>query len=245
MMGRFKQFYALILVMLLITGYAQAQTIRALPLTAKAEHGATHAVVIDYNDFTTTTTNTAETLTVNVSAKQAVQVMGMTLDAAFDTSTTGFTNSLAMTIGDGTDADLYLTSTELASDGSEVWFKFGRSIYESGDTTTVLVGAAGVTNSYVTALTVSSYTLTNMTQSYQAQDDIPVVTNIVLTSVNAISNLTLSVDTVLADTANTLGAKVYTSDDTLDFTFTPDATIATASNTVGQLTVWLRIEDAR
>jgi hypothetical protein len=60
-----------------------------------------------------------------IAAKTSVECVGMLLDQAFDTANTNYTGSLALKVGDGSDDDLFLTSTELASDGTEVWVKYG------------------------------------------------------------------------------------------------------------------------
>jgi len=102
-----------------------------------ANGGATRVLTVDYADLTTAATNTAQTLTVAIPAKCAVRLTAMVLDAAFDTANTNYTGSLAVTVGDGSDVDLYLTSTELASDGTEVWKKFGNTAWNSGTATNV------------------------------------------------------------------------------------------------------------
>jgi hypothetical protein len=145
---------AVIIVMLLVCGFgAQAASFRPLLEQEKAHLGATHEATITYADFTQTNTNTAVTLTnvFPVLAKQGVELKAMQLVTAFDTANTNYTGSVAVTVGDGTDADLYLTSTELASDGTEVWVKLGRSVQEAtSGVVTQVVG--GVTNA-ITVLT--------------------------------------------------------------------------------------------
>ena len=107
--------------------------------------GATHFVTVKYSDFTETTADTAETLTFAVGANEAIEWVALELVTAFDTDATNV-SSCAVTVGDGTDADLYITSTELARDGTEVFWKFdagygvaatnavGRKVYTSSDT---------------------------------------------------------------------------------------------------------------
>jgi len=55
---------------------------------------------------------------------------GMILETAFNDSialgaANAVTNSILLTIGDGTDADYFLTSTQIAADGTEVFVQFG------------------------------------------------------------------------------------------------------------------------
>lgn len=118
---------------------AAAPTVRPVTIQQSAKMGATHVVEIDYADFTETSTNTAESFgsSFPVVAKMGVECVGAQLITAFTTGNTNFTTSVAVTVGDGTDADLYLTSTELASDGTEVWWKYGRSVWNSGSATNV------------------------------------------------------------------------------------------------------------
>lgn len=132
------KFATMILTVLAVAGVVCAQDVKLLSNNeAAAWGGATHVVEIDYQDLTTTTTNTAQTLTVAVLAKQAVEVVASVLETAFvDTATNG-NNTLTLTVGDGTDADLYLASQELASDGTEVWLKYGRNVWNSGSATNV------------------------------------------------------------------------------------------------------------
>lgn len=120
------------------------------PLPAENIYGATHEFVVDYSDFSETSTNTAETLTFTVATNDSVEFVTFILDTAFDTANTNYTGSLAVTVGDGTDADFFLTSTELASDGSEVY----RKLPPLG---TVTVGATGAVTT-LTRLGVKVYT---------------------------------------------------------------------------------------
>jgi hypothetical protein len=94
------------------------------------------------------------------------------LRTAFDTENTNYTGSVLVTVGDGADADLYLTSTELASDGTEVWLKYGRSVQAatSGVVTQVV---AGVTNA-ITVLTALTDDSTGR-KVYTADDEIEIV----------------------------------------------------------------------
>jgi hypothetical protein len=127
----------MLMALLVLAGVAQTAEWRVLDSLEQARTGATRVYTVDYTDLTATTTNTAQTLTVAVPAKTAVQMTLMELETAFDTADTNYTGSLAVTVGDETDADLYLTSTELASDGSEVWKKFGNTVWNSGATNNV------------------------------------------------------------------------------------------------------------
>jgi hypothetical protein len=104
---------------------AGAYVWRPLGVPEMARWGATHVLEVSYADFAgTTATNTAKAITIALPAKTAAEFRAIILDAAFDTGNTNFTGSVALKVGDGSTTDLYLTTTELASDGTEVFVKF-------------------------------------------------------------------------------------------------------------------------
>ncbi len=206
---------------LLMAGWATAAEFRPLLEQERANLGATHEVTIKYSDLATgTTTNTALTLTnvFDVATNAAVQLVAMQLITAFDTGNTNYTGSLAVEVGDGTDADLYLTSTELASDGTEVWLKYGRSVQ----------AATAAISTNVTGITLQTVSLTD-TNAVTAL----VVTNVVVTSA---AQTRLS-----ALTDDSTGRKVYTSADTIDFKFTPNAEEAVSANTSGEVRFYFKV----
>jgi len=98
---------------------------KIIPLTCqeRSRHLATHKVIVDYTDLTDA--DSAQTIQLlpygsgTVPAGTTVRFAGMKLNTTFDFSDTSV-NSLAVTVGDGDDADRFLTSTELAADGSYV-----------------------------------------------------------------------------------------------------------------------------
>ncbi len=135
--------------------FAQAAEWRATDMMEQARTGATRVFVVEHSDLTETNANTAQTLTVSVPAKAAVQFVMMELETAFDTANTNYTGSVAAIVGDGTDTDLYLTSTELASDGSEVFKKFPVTSVATAVTT---IGATTNTTVTVSALGQKVYT---------------------------------------------------------------------------------------
>lgn len=112
-----------------IAGIAQAAEFRALSLPEMVgAGGATHFARLTKADFTDTNVNTAQSFTnFAVGAKQGVEFIAMVLEEAFDTGNTNYTGSCLLTVGDTDDADRFLTSTELASDGTEVFLKFARN----------------------------------------------------------------------------------------------------------------------
>lgn len=128
----------------MLAATVQAASWRPLSVSEAAIMGATHVVRLTYEDFAASTaTNTALVISNlhTFASNDAVECVGMVLERAFDTANTNYTGSCLLTVGDGSDADLYLTSTELASDGSEVAFKFGRA-----DVPTIAVTASPETN---------------------------------------------------------------------------------------------------
>jgi hypothetical protein len=120
-----------------------------------AQLGANFFVRYTHDDLTTTNVNTAQTLSVPVATQTAWQLVAMVLETPFDTGNTNYTGSTLLKIGDGSDDDLFLTSTELASDGSEVYLKFGAP--NSATAATTLIYPTGTTNAgpaLVTGVTV-------------------------------------------------------------------------------------------
>lgn len=107
----------------------QAASIHPLTSQEQAKVGATHLVIVTYADFAaSTSTNTAKSFTnFTAAAGSEVELVEMKLETPFDTGNTNYTGAVALTVGDSSDADLFLTSTELASDGSEVFIKAGRT----------------------------------------------------------------------------------------------------------------------
>lgn len=105
----------------------------ALPPQSRQFHLATHKVIISYTDIaalgaSATGTlallpiNTAGAFTKTFPAGTVARFAGLNLITAFDFSDTGIT-SLTVQIGDGSDTDRLLTSTELAVDGTEILWK--------------------------------------------------------------------------------------------------------------------------
>jgi hypothetical protein len=181
-----KKMIIALIALLAVAGFAQAAQWRATDMMEQARTGATRVFVVEHSDLTDTNANTAQTLTVSVPAKAAVEFVMMELETAFDTANTNYTGSVAVIAGDGTDTDLYLTSTELASDGTEVWKKFA---------------------------------------------PVPVVVTVIGTN-----------NAIVAGTVTALGQKVYTTADTIDFTFTPNSDEALVANSVGKVKFFFKVQ---
>lgn len=208
-----------------------APKVRPCTEQEKADLGATHCVTISYKDFTTSTTNTAQTYTsLPVQAKQGVELKAMMLREAFDSASTTYTHSCLLTVGDGNDTDRYLESTELAADGTEVWLKFGRDDY--------------LTQAKETQVRLSDAVLgyTTTTLIYSNASEAFLRTNDVLTAV-CVTNTYLT-NAVCTNITITAQGTLYTSDDTVDFIFTPCAYYALTNWTAGKVDCYFRIYDA-
>jgi hypothetical protein len=137
----------------------------------------------------------------------------MKLNTAFDTANTNYVGSVALTVGDGSTANLFLASTELASDGSEVYFKFAplasAAVSQTIVSSNMVVCAAADTNGVVTSI----------------------VTNPVVRSVTAATSA-----------ITVLGEKFYSSAGDIVFTFTPtDTPEALDDNSSGSVTVYFQL----
>jgi hypothetical protein len=189
-----------------MVGFVQAANWVPLGAQEAAVIGASHVVRVTYEDLAASTdTNTALVIT-NIhpfAAKDAVECVGMVLEQAFTTGNTNYTGSVLLTVGDSSDADLFLTSTELASDGSEVWFKFGRQ-----DANTIAVSSTVSTNQiiYLNASTnVATNTLVYVAAAPTATGSAGVLAQTVYTAANYLK-LTLTPNAEEALSANTAGA---------------------------------------
>ena len=92
-----------------------------LPIETAAILGSTHEVVIDYSDLSDTA-GTTKTLTVTIPAGSWVRGGAHVLETDF-TDGAATMSSLVYTVGDGGDADLYMTSTEVETTGTEIDYK--------------------------------------------------------------------------------------------------------------------------
>jgi hypothetical protein len=91
-----------------------------LGVEEKAQYGATHVLEAKFDDFAAwTTTNTSCTITSAIPIGSFIEFRLLKLDSAFDNA---LTNTFSMTVIAGTalDDDLFLASTELAKDGTEI-----------------------------------------------------------------------------------------------------------------------------
>lgn len=133
-----KVLLVLMLIVFAVVSIAQAEPyLQVLGTAGRASYNATHIYRLTYSAFTNSTTNSAQTFSIPIAAGTSVELVCMKLNEAFDTANTNHTGSCALKVGDGADDDQFLTSTELASDGTEVWTKFGRTAWNSGTTNNV------------------------------------------------------------------------------------------------------------
>lgn len=243
---------------------AWATALRPLDTSAAAWYGATHVVEITDEDLTETSTNTAQTITnlFTVASNSTVELVAMELVEAFSDDATNAFNSVAVTVGDGDDTDLFLQSTEVSLYGTMVWIKPGR-VWQG--TNTVVAAVTGVTSTagafmfnmttttvaFCTNLTLITTTLTNMAEHTAGIADVVVVTNITVLQSDAVTGLTQTksnaLKTVTAATADVAqsgaayGPKTYTAHDTVDFIFTPVATYALSALDNGKVRFYFRV----
>jgi len=139
----FKRTAIIIGIVIAVCGMVQADGLYPLTTSEKADKGATHVFTFEHSDLTESATNTAQALTFNVAAKMGVEVVAAELAEAFTDSATNAFDSVAVKVGDGTDDDMFLTSTEVNSYGTEVWLKYGRAlsnkVYTATDTIDITV----------------------------------------------------------------------------------------------------------
>jgi hypothetical protein len=133
--------------------------INKLPIEAAAILGSTHEVVIDYTDLSDTA-GTSKTLTVDIPAGSWVRGGAHVLETDF-TDGAATLSSLVYIVGDGDDPDLYMTSTQVETTGSEVDYKAPTAgsgavsrevgkVYSSADTLDIAFTASGANLSTLT-----------------------------------------------------------------------------------------------
>lgn len=105
---------------------ASAVEIVRLDSREAAAYGASYVTIIKAADMASfTETNGTHGITSSVPAKVGLTMAGALLSTAFDDARgTASTNSILLTIGDGSDTDYYLASTQIAADSTEVFVQF-------------------------------------------------------------------------------------------------------------------------
>lgn len=263
-MNRKKMILLVAVLAVSLAGSSWGAKFRPFGTQARVRFDATHFVEITHADLTTATTNTAQTLTtMNVLSNQGVQLVAMELIVAFSDDATNGHNTLSVTVGDGTDTDLYLQSTEINGNGSTVWIKYGRSVNDTGNYIAYVTNVADTAAASVAALAFAEVPLTNyvplfisltniidnVTNVYQMATGATaiafadVVTNLVATSSNVLTSTTATTADGRLGTS-TYGTKVYTADDTIDFVFTGDVEYAVSALDNGVVRFYFRVLDA-
>jgi hypothetical protein len=138
---------------LMMVSSVRATSFDLVPLGIEdmARYGATHVLDVSYKDWVgyTTSTNTTAVNTNAIPAGSMVQFVLMKLDGAWDCET--YTDSLLIYSGWAADTDVFLESTEIAADGTEIWSKATPFNFQTG-----LDNFGGSTN-YVTNITTRKY----------------------------------------------------------------------------------------
>jgi hypothetical protein len=126
---------------LMMVSSVRATSFDLVPLGIEdmARYGATHVLDVSYKDWVgyTTSTNTTAVNTNAIPAGSMVQFVLMKLDGAWDCET--YTDSLLIYSGWAADTDVFLESTELAKDGTEIFANVTPIVQSEG--TTVLYRA--------------------------------------------------------------------------------------------------------
>ncbi len=222
------KFVSSIMAVMLAAGISMGATFRSLPNESKADFGATHVATITYTDLADATNLAAGTYVISnicpVAAKQSVEMVAMVLVSGFyDTATNGH-SSTAVTVGDGDSATTYMTSTELNTNGTAVYIKFGKSplAVTSSIQTNVIAISLLTTNCWVNGGTNQFYLVTNATITSETQTRL----------------------TGITDLNNNTGTKVYTSAGDLKFTFTGTSSYAMQDLDAGEVRFYFRLKDA-
>lgn len=124
--------------------------INKLPVETQALIGCNTEVVVEHTDLSDTA-GTTKTLTVSVDAGK--QVTGGPHVLVTDFAGPSI-SSLVYTVGDGDDADHYLTSTEVEVSGTEIDYKAGTGVskaYTGSDTVDLAFTASGANLDTLTA----------------------------------------------------------------------------------------------
>jgi hypothetical protein len=145
-----------VLAAVILAGQGFARDSQALGVPEMAAEGATHMASFNWRDLTSTATNSATMVFTNaMPAKTIVDVVAAYLVTPFVDNATNAHNSLTLTVGDGTDADLFLKSMQLNSSGTEVFTKLGVAYDQTFTTQTLssVVYAGGATTGDLAVVT--------------------------------------------------------------------------------------------
>jgi hypothetical protein len=147
-MKRVLEILMVAVVVVLVSVIARAADMWPLSAQEAMMHpGSTHCVEFSHESLTETTDNAVQTNSTlfTVAANTAVRLIEMVLVTPFDDSLYTGDNSTLLTVGDGTDADYYLTSTELNDSlSTAVYLKEGRSTWNTTGLTNGVVLDSGM-----------------------------------------------------------------------------------------------------
>ena len=105
--------------------------------------GATHVIRITHEDLDETTADTDQTLTLAVEDGSLFDVVALKLETPFEDASDGDLNDTQISVGDGGDADRFLTATQVNENGTEIDYKQGALgkayAYNTADTVDILV----------------------------------------------------------------------------------------------------------
>lgn len=123
----------------LLAPVSQAATQRFLTNEERIVHSADLVVEVTYADFDSlTATNQTRTIEAfSVSTKTAVHLVKSVLVTPFKDASDAAFNTTLIEVGDGSDTDRLLTSTQLNENGTEVLLKLGTGAYVYTATDTV------------------------------------------------------------------------------------------------------------
>lgn len=111
-----------------------------------AANGANREVIITHEDLTVATVDTAQTIALLSfpGLYHMVELVRMELLEAFEATADSASLTTLVEVGDGSDTDRLLTSTQLNKNGTEVFMKAGtgvRYVYASADTVDIVFAA--------------------------------------------------------------------------------------------------------
>lgn len=114
---------------------------KVIPLSNEERHnGFTHLVVLTHEDLTNTSVSGTPTQTIevmDVEAGHLVRTVAMKLVTPFKDASDAAQNATLIEVGDGSDTDRFLASTEINENGTEVRYKGGTGTlfaYTAADT---------------------------------------------------------------------------------------------------------------
>ncbi len=169
--------------LLAVSAQAAPEVIR-LDSLAAAAYGASYVTIVDHSDLSDAfATNHTYELEYSIPAKVGLTLAGVLLDEPFNDAVAlgaanAVTNSIALTVGDGTTGNYFLKSTQVAEDSTPVYVQFAPLGAALALQTATISGTSVVTN-VVTSLQGQKYYPTTGKVTYLfTADAATVVTNL-------------------------------------------------------------------